>query len=41
MQPHIERVIGAPGYRILGVLFFAGLGWLLYRASQKPTPGTG
>jgi putative OPT family oligopeptide transporter len=41
MQPHIERVVGGSGYQILGVLFFAGLGWLLYRASQKPTPGTG
>jgi hypothetical protein len=27
--------LGAGGYQILGVLFFAIMGWMLYRAGMK------
>jgi len=38
MAPRLERLVGADGYQLLGVLFFAGLGFLLYRAGRKPPP---
>jgi putative OPT family oligopeptide transporter len=39
MEPRLEGVIGETGYEVLGVLFFAALGFLLFRASRKARPG--
>jgi putative OPT family oligopeptide transporter len=41
MEPRLEGVLGETGYEVLGVLFFAGLGLLLFRASRKKTPDVG
>jgi putative OPT family oligopeptide transporter len=38
MEPGIEHLLGRTGYELLGVIFFAGLGFLLWRASKKATP---
>jgi len=38
VSPALVRALGAGGYETLGVLFFAGLAFLLYRASKKPAP---
>jgi putative OPT family oligopeptide transporter len=38
LEPAIAGVIGHGGFTLLGVAFFAGLGVMLYRASQKPAP---
>jgi putative OPT family oligopeptide transporter len=35
MEPRIEHLIGADGYTLLGVLFFAALGLMLFKASRK------
>jgi putative OPT family oligopeptide transporter len=34
----IAGAIGTGGYTLLGVLFFAGLSFLLYRTARKPSP---
>jgi putative OPT family oligopeptide transporter len=38
LEDGLTRLLGEGGYALLGVAFFAGLGVLLYRAAQKPTP---
>jgi putative OPT family oligopeptide transporter len=38
MEPRIAHLIGQGGYELLGVIFFAGLGYTLYRAGKKPAP---
>jgi putative OPT family oligopeptide transporter len=38
LEPAIAGVIGHGGFTLLGVAFFAGLGVLLFRASQRPAP---
>jgi putative OPT family oligopeptide transporter len=38
MEPHIAGVIGHGGYALLGVAFFAGLGWMMYSAAHKKAP---
>jgi putative OPT family oligopeptide transporter len=38
MEPHIAAVIGHGGYALLGVAFFAGLGWMMYSAAHKKAP---
>jgi len=38
LEPRIEHLLGRTGYELLGVFFFAGLGFLLWRASRKPAP---
>jgi putative OPT family oligopeptide transporter len=38
LEPAISGVIGHGGFTVLGVAAFLGLGVMLYRASQKPTP---
>jgi len=38
MEPVIAGAIGEPGYQLLGVIFFATLGLLLYRAARKSAP---
>jgi putative OPT family oligopeptide transporter len=38
LEPAISGVIGHGGFQLLGVAFFAALGVLLYRASQRPQP---
>jgi len=38
LEPAISGVIGHGGFQLLGVAFFALLGVLLYRASQRPQP---
>jgi ABC-type uncharacterized transport system permease subunit len=35
MEPAIARVIGHGGYTLLGVLCFAGLGFMLFRTAMK------
>jgi len=35
MEPAISRLIGPGGYTLLGVLCFAGLGFLLFRTALK------
>jgi uncharacterized oligopeptide transporter (OPT) family protein len=35
-QAALERALGAGGYQVLGVAFFALLGWLLFRTARKP-----
>jgi putative OPT family oligopeptide transporter len=38
LEPAISGVIGHGGFTLLGVACFVGLGVLLFRASQKPSP---
>ncbi len=38
LEPAITGVIGHGGFTLLGVAAFVGLGVLLFRASQKPSP---
>ena len=38
LEPHIAGVIGEGGYALLGVAFFAGLGWMMYSAAHKKAP---
>jgi putative OPT family oligopeptide transporter len=38
MEPHIAGAIGHAGYALLGVAFFAGLGWMMYSAAHKKAP---
>jgi putative OPT family oligopeptide transporter len=38
MEPHLAGVIGHGGYALLGVAFFAGLGWMMYSAAHKKAP---
>jgi hypothetical protein len=33
----LRGALGAGGYAVLGVLFFAGLAGMLYRAARKPS----
>jgi len=40
VSPALAKALGQGGYETLGVIFFAGLAYLLYRASQKPAPKT-
>jgi putative OPT family oligopeptide transporter len=35
-EPALERALGSGGYQVLGVAFFALLGWLLFRTARKP-----
>jgi uncharacterized oligopeptide transporter (OPT) family protein len=37
-QAPLERALGAGGYQVLGVGFFALLGWLLFRTARRPAP---
>src|SRR5512138_1431084 len=37
LEPALSAVLGHGGYQLLGVLLFAGLGLLLFRAGLKPT----
>ncbi|ACG71496.1 oligopeptide transporter, OPT family [Anaeromyxobacter sp. K] len=39
LQESIVHAIGSTGYAVLGVVFFAGLAAVLYRAARKPQPG--
>ncbi len=38
MEQSIEHAIGADGFQLLGVLFFALMGAALYRVAKKPQP---
>lgn len=38
LEPALEHALGKGGYDLLGVAFFAALGWLMYRAAHKPAP---
>lgn len=38
LEPHIAGVIGEGGFALLGVAFFAGLGWMMYSAAHKKGP---
>lgn len=38
LEPHIAGVIGEGGFALLGVAFFAGLGWMMYSAAHKKAP---
>ena len=40
-EPALEGALGGGWYQVLGVAFFALLGWLLFRAARKPSPGAG
>jgi len=40
LEPALERWLGGAGYQLLGVAFFALLGWLLFRAARRPAPKT-
>ncbi|HZY02536.1 MAG TPA: OPT/YSL family transporter [Anaeromyxobacteraceae bacterium] len=35
-QPALSRLLGSGGYAVLGVVFFAALGVLLFRAARRP-----
>jgi uncharacterized oligopeptide transporter (OPT) family protein len=37
LEPALSAVLGHGGYQLLGVLLFAGLGLLLFRAGLKPS----
>ncbi len=37
-EPALARALGSGGYQLLGVAFFAVLGWLLFRTARKPAP---
>ncbi|ACL63624.1 oligopeptide transporter, OPT family [Anaeromyxobacter dehalogenans 2CP-1] len=39
LQESIVHAIGSTGYAVLGVVFFAALAAVLYRAARKPQPG--
>ncbi|ABC80020.1 OPT family oligopeptide transporter [Anaeromyxobacter dehalogenans] len=39
LQEPIVHAIGSTGYAVLGVVFFAALAAVLYRAARKPQPG--
>jgi putative OPT family oligopeptide transporter len=36
-EPNLEHLLGEGGYFALGVLFFATMGWMLYRIGSKKT----
>ncbi|KFE70242.1 OPT family oligopeptide transporter [Hyalangium minutum] len=37
LEPRLEHALGAGGYQLLGVFFFALMGFVLYRISRRPS----
>jgi len=37
LEPSLQKALGQTGYYLLGLAFFALMGWMLYRTGLKKT----